>query len=362
MPVLDEQINLSVSMSVAQKPLLQLQSLQNIQHYALNLPVFSSQPYSQFASSALIQPAPASQLYQTPDSPAQRDRISPQGVVLSLQPPPPHSLLPRMPIAPAIQNPFPTNDYNMASSGFMQGSSSYQHIEPHYHVQLPMIPHYQQPNFSNGQTNVIGMSSSTNPERNQMSTNAWSTSVPGLALPQQSVQQPFQQNYLLQNAPEQLSMSSLLTHQMPQQNLLMAQPLYHLSPTQHKIYPTSYGPNWQKIGGVGNPDGGGAVGMEQLDDSGYQVPYGNSDAMPYTLPADAPTQTSKRLPAKKNQCPVCLKLFKRPSSLQIHFHIHTGVKSYKCEWEGCGRLFNVKSNMARHYRLHLKSCLKNEKE
>ncbi|KAL6672033.1 hypothetical protein ACI3LY_005430 [Candidozyma auris] len=58
--------------------------------------------------------------------------------------------------------------------------------------------------------------------------------------------------------------------------------------------------------------------------------------------------------AGKNRCPVCHKVFKRPSSLQIHYYIHTGVKMFKCEWEGCGRMFNVKSNMKRHYRLHLK--------
>lgn len=58
--------------------------------------------------------------------------------------------------------------------------------------------------------------------------------------------------------------------------------------------------------------------------------------------------------AGRNRCPVCHKVFKRPLSLQIHFYIHTGVKMFKCEWEGCGRMFNVKLNMKRHYRLHVK--------
>lgn len=58
--------------------------------------------------------------------------------------------------------------------------------------------------------------------------------------------------------------------------------------------------------------------------------------------------------AGRNRCPVCGKAFKRPLSLQIHFSIHTGEKMFKCEWQGCGRLFNVKSNMKRHYRLHLR--------
>lgn len=56
----------------------------------------------------------------------------------------------------------------------------------------------------------------------------------------------------------------------------------------------------------------------------------------------------------RNRCPICGKVFKRPLSLQIHFSIHTGEKMFRCEWQGCGRLFNVKSNMKRHYRLHLR--------
>lgn len=71
----------------------------------------------------------------------------------------------------------------------------------------------------------------------------------------------------------------------------------------------------------------------------------------YSTPPAKPPQVPE---TSRNLCPVCRKLFKRPLLLQIHFYIHTGVKLYKCEWEGCGRLFNVKSNMKRHYRLHLK--------
>lgn len=60
------------------------------------------------------------------------------------------------------------------------------------------------------------------------------------------------------------------------------------------------------------------------------------------------------LPAVKNQCPVCHKVFKRPLSLQIHFNIHTGVKLYQCNYKDCGRMFNVKSNLTRHLKLHQK--------
>lgn len=56
--------------------------------------------------------------------------------------------------------------------------------------------------------------------------------------------------------------------------------------------------------------------------------------------------------AERNRCRICNKQFKRPSSLQTHYYSHTGEKIFKCPWDGCGKLFSVKSNMTRHYRLH----------
>lgn len=56
--------------------------------------------------------------------------------------------------------------------------------------------------------------------------------------------------------------------------------------------------------------------------------------------------------AERNRCRICNKQFSRPSSLQTHYYSHTGEKLFKCPWEGCGKLFSVKLNMKRHYRLH----------
>ncbi|KAK6205156.1 uncharacterized protein RJT21DRAFT_111689 [Scheffersomyces amazonensis] len=56
--------------------------------------------------------------------------------------------------------------------------------------------------------------------------------------------------------------------------------------------------------------------------------------------------------AERNRCRICNKQFKRPSSLQTHYYSHTGEKIFKCPWPDCGKLFSVKSNMTRHYRLH----------
>ncbi|KAJ3776292.1 hypothetical protein FB446DRAFT_700853 [Lentinula raphanica] len=46
----------------------------------------------------------------------------------------------------------------------------------------------------------------------------------------------------------------------------------------------------------------------------------------------------------------CGKRFNRPSGLRIHFTIHTGEKPFVCPEEGCHKLFNVRSNMLRHFR------------
>ncbi|TFK53286.1 hypothetical protein OE88DRAFT_1608428, partial [Heliocybe sulcata] len=55
---------------------------------------------------------------------------------------------------------------------------------------------------------------------------------------------------------------------------------------------------------------------------------------------------------KRHTCSICHKKFNRPSSLRIHETTHTGAKPFKCDWPQCGRLFNVNSNMRRHYRNH----------
>ncbi|PBK84927.1 hypothetical protein ARMGADRAFT_872095, partial [Armillaria gallica] len=56
--------------------------------------------------------------------------------------------------------------------------------------------------------------------------------------------------------------------------------------------------------------------------------------------------------SKKYICPFCHKRFLRPSSLSNHINTHTGATPYRCTLPGCGKEFNVKSNMLRHYRSH----------
>ncbi|KAK0209465.1 hypothetical protein IW262DRAFT_1250093, partial [Armillaria fumosa] len=54
----------------------------------------------------------------------------------------------------------------------------------------------------------------------------------------------------------------------------------------------------------------------------------------------------------KHVCQTCHKSFNRPSSLRIHVNTHTGATPFQCPFPGCGREFNVNSNMRRHYRNH----------
>ncbi|KAL5488489.1 hypothetical protein ACEPAI_6607 [Sanghuangporus weigelae] len=55
---------------------------------------------------------------------------------------------------------------------------------------------------------------------------------------------------------------------------------------------------------------------------------------------------------RRHSCARCGKRFNRPSSLKIHLNTHTGAKPYVCPFQGCGRTFNVSSNMRRHFRNH----------
>ncbi|KAF9029320.1 hypothetical protein BDZ89DRAFT_950593 [Hymenopellis radicata] len=52
-------------------------------------------------------------------------------------------------------------------------------------------------------------------------------------------------------------------------------------------------------------------------------------------------------------CIYCNRRCSRPSLLRVHMRIHTGVTPFQCPHPNCGRVFNVKSNMKRHYARHI---------
>ncbi|KAJ6539787.1 hypothetical protein DFH09DRAFT_847275, partial [Mycena vulgaris] len=55
---------------------------------------------------------------------------------------------------------------------------------------------------------------------------------------------------------------------------------------------------------------------------------------------------------ERHPCPSCRKRFNRPRSLRIHANTHTGATAFRCPHPGCGRAFNVKSNLNCHFRNH----------
>ncbi|THU88571.1 hypothetical protein K435DRAFT_761759 [Dendrothele bispora CBS 962.96] len=98
-----------------------------------------------------------------------------------------------------------------------------------------------------------------------------------------------------------------------------------------------------------------------VQESSY--PSANANRLPYetrpspnphitTTDSFPPEELSDEGDDKKHICTLCRKRFNRPSSLRIHMNTHTGATPFCCPYPGCGRKFNVNSNMRRHYRNH----------
>ncbi|CAE6408100.1 unnamed protein product [Rhizoctonia solani] len=69
---------------------------------------------------------------------------------------------------------------------------------------------------------------------------------------------------------------------------------------------------------------------------------------------DAETAQPVKRPSKdeRRRCPICNKLFRRPSSLEDHLNVHSGHKVHMCPFKGCCTSFATKSKMKRHFTMH----------
>lgn len=310
-------------------------------------------------------------------------RVLPQ-TLLPHQQQPPHALLPRM----LILHPFQVhaNEYYVASSGLPQQNQQpqqqqqqqlqpqqqlqqqqqlqlqqqpqqqqqqqqpFQHQDQHYHLQIPYYLQQAQVSVVPASTNTVQQQYQPLLPSNNSLVLQGTTSGGGYGLYQPQSSSGGYPNMTLQGSVPPQGLLAQFQYPMlgqvapvapVQLSVPQTQAAYNQSPTLLKMNLYSKG---LAHGGYDH----------QLDSGSRQPPYVNGPSLQYNVMGD-PGVSKMGSGAKKNECPVCQKVFKRPSSLQIHFSIHTGVKLYKCEWDGCGRLFNVKSNMTRHFKLHLKN-------
>ena len=100
----------------------------------------------------------------------------------------------------------------------------------------------------------------------------------------------------------------------------------------------------------------GQAGFEFSGDDNVDVPSMAATSLPEPergIYEDSEPDGDPALPQSHNRyiCQICNKTFSRLSSFRTHSLWHTDEKPFKCSQPGCGRTFNVKSNMKRHERL-----------
>ncbi|GAV29141.1 hypothetical protein PMKS-002621 [Pichia membranifaciens] len=172
----------------------------------------------------------------------------------------------------------------------------------------------------------------------------------------------------------------------PQYNAAIHPEVYHVNnyshnaynnpPTEPATYATSTAPSTRNTTVIGVIDNGVVYDSSNMNDPNLANPM----SVPMSISAEGsvssnlafsedmyvkrrnthPIIISSKSVKKNRICPLCRKVFNRPSGLKTHMHIHTGEKPYRCDWPGCGKYFSVRSNMIRHNKIHKRYEWKND--
>lgn len=77
----------------------------------------------------------------------------------------------------------------------------------------------------------------------------------------------------------------------------------------------------------------------------------------------ATKRKKKKIPLKKHQCEICLKMFEKPSKLARHIQTHdVNKKPFACEIPGCFQRFLTDASLKRHAILHSGMTIKVHEE
>jgi hypothetical protein len=165
------------------------------------------------------------------------------------------------------------------------------------------------------------------------------------------------------------------TPQLPHRQLLPEQPLQLRFGSQHhqqanpQHSPPSFDeppmyPNMRSVQ-EGEQDYGQLDDQQPYQHQNHHQPYisppsGNSNQANIPTqgpqqhaPSAQPSKIHRPTPTRKHKCPVCDRLFLRPSSLAVHMRTHTGERPFPCPFPDClryqpGEGFSVESNRTRH--------------
>ncbi|OWB74481.1 nucleic acid binding protein [[Candida] boidinii] len=259
-----------------------------------------------------------------------------------------------------------SSSYPSANEVSRVGSNpSYQYYQENL-VQQQQQPHYSQSLSSPSQYKASNVTQPSTIQDSQKRSLLHTTSLPEIrttAISVESRSEQYVPSYM--TGSERNTQAGIhqeqTQHQQALQSSILGQQSNIIPPGSNYMTPVNYALN-SSIGGMPQ--------QHQLIPS--MIPYSSNPAavamglgmssgvngIQMQLDMDKSKRKIKAQSLIRRTCPVCFKTFNRPSGLRIHMNTHTGEKPYQCKWKGCERVFSVRSNMKRHYKLHLKASAK----